>query len=858
MWNVFLKFFAVLCLFGLLRGRESFATPQSIRVDGAVYDAAGLPVTGTHSMVVRAYDAATGGSLLWTSSTYSSVILGAGGKFTINLDATTGSPNLVQQMAASASSGGVYFEISYDTNTVKPRIRAKGTVFALSAGSLHGVTVSAVEMNYLSGVTAALQTQINNLGSATNKVSKTGDSMSGSLQVGGTVQANTISLANQGELRLYESTGSGTNYLGLKAPATLAGDLSWIMPDVDGGNGQVMKFNATTKTFYWANDAGASGSIPGPGTSTLTAIPRWAATDGSQLSNSGITIDGSDNLAGAASVTSTGLISGLNLRATSATASRFAFLDSSKNVTSSAFAVTDTEFGYLSGATSNIQTQINSINTTTTGISGKVAKTGDSMSGALQVGAAITSTGVVTGSGVNVTGATASRIALFDGSKNVVSSAFSTTDTELGYLSGVTAALQTQINNINSSGISGKVSKTGDSMSGALQVGAAITSTGVVTGSGVNVTGATASRIALFDGSKNVVSSAFSTTDTELGYLSGVTAALQTQINSINTTTAGISGKVAKTGDSMSGALQVGAAITSTGTVTAATLNATSLTANRVIATDSSKNLAASSVTDTELGYLSGATGAVQTQLNAKLALAGGTMTGNLALAAAPTNSLDAATKAYVDAAGGGVNDFQYVRSYLTGVTTTWTAPAGVTRIKVEVCGGGGSGGGTASGCTYGAGGGGGGSMAWAYYTVTPGNSYSVIVGSGGAAPSAAGAGTVGTSGGSSSFDGAVIAGGGVGGSKELVGGAGGTPSGSVNFYGQPGNPGTTVSYANYFGFHGGSSPCGGAGGSPGVMYPVNINGTAGGSPGGGGGGSGCYGAGAPGAGGTGRVTIWY
>ena len=41
-------------------------------------------------------------------------------------------------------------------------------------------------------------------------------------------------------------------------------------------------------------------------------------------------------------------------------------------------------------------------------------------------------------------------------------------------------------------------------------------------------------------------------------------------------------------------------------------------TASRVIETDGSKNLVSSSVTSTELGYLSGVTSAIQTQLNAK------------------------------------------------------------------------------------------------------------------------------------------------------------------------------------------------------------------------------------------------
>lgn len=42
-------------------------------------------------------------------------------------------------------------------------------------------------------------------------------------------------------------------------------------------------------------------------------------------------------------------------------------------------------------------------------------------------------------------------------------------------------------------------------------------------------------------------------------------------------------------------------------------------TASRALISDSSKNITVSSVTDTELGYLSGVTSSVQTQLNAKL-----------------------------------------------------------------------------------------------------------------------------------------------------------------------------------------------------------------------------------------------
>lgn len=58
------------------------------------------------------------------------------------------------------------------------------------------------------------------------------------------------------------------------------------------------------------------------------------------------------------------------------------------------------------------------------------------------------------------------------------------------------------------------------------------------------------------------------------------------------------------------------------------------LTANKVVTTDASKQLTSSAVSDTELGYLSGVTSSIQTQINSKVAKAGDTMTGTLTLPA--------------------------------------------------------------------------------------------------------------------------------------------------------------------------------------------------------------------------------
>jgi hypothetical protein len=194
-------------------------------------------------------------------------------------------------------------------------------------------------------------------------------------------------------------------------------------------------------------------------------------------------------------------------------------------------------------------------------------------------------------------------------------------NTEFNYLNGVTSNIQTQLN--------------------AKQA--------TITGGATTITSSdlTVSRALESNGSGKVAVS--SVTSTELGYVSGVTSALQTQID----------GKQA----------------TITGAATSIT--SSDLTSNKALTSDGSGKVAASSVTSTELGYLSGTTSAVQTQLDAKLvkannlsdvtststartnlglgtiatqaasnvAITGGTITGM----PSPSSGTDVTTKTYVD-----------------------------------------------------------------------------------------------------------------------------------------------------------------------------------------------------------------
>lgn len=113
---------------------------------------------------------------------------------------------------------------------------------------------------------------------------------------------------------------------------------------------------------------------------------------------------------------------------------------------------------------------------------------------------------------------------------------------------------------------------------------------GVATGgvSTILTSNLTASRALASDASGKVAVSAV--TATELGYVSGVTSAIQTQLN----------GKQA----------------TITGGAT--TIVSSDLTVSRALTSDASGKVAVSTVTNTELGYVSGVTSAIQTQLNGK------------------------------------------------------------------------------------------------------------------------------------------------------------------------------------------------------------------------------------------------
>jgi hypothetical protein len=157
--------------------------------------------------------------------------------------------------------------------------------------------------------------------------------------------------------------------------------------------------------------------------------------------------------------------------------------------------------------------------------------------------------------------------------------------------------------------------------------------------------------------------------------------------------------------------------------------------------------------------------------------------------------------------------------SFTTVGSTTWTAPIGVTKIKVLVVAGGGGGGWGANNADGNGGGGAGGVVYNSAYTVIPGNAYTVTVGAGGATPASAGANQRGSGGGNSVFDTITATGGGGGGSDTTNAGLNGGSGGGAGCSGTGGTGGSgTANQGNNGGnAAGGAGPGGGGGGGGGA-----------------------------------------
>ena len=215
--------------------------------------------------------------------------------------------------------------------------------------------------------------------------------------------------------------------------------------------------------------------------------------------------------------------------------------------------VTSTELGYLSGVSSNIQTQLGTKQATITGAATTIVSSD----------------------------LTLNRAVISNGSGKIDVS--TVTSTELGYLSGVSSNIQTQLG----------------------------TKQATITGAATTIVSSdlTVSRALISNASGKVDVS--TVTSTELGYVSGVTSSIQTQLSGKEPTITTL--PISKGGTNSSTALNNNRIMRST---TGAIVEAAAITAARALISDADGIPTHSTVTSTELGYVSGVTSSIQTQLN--------------------------------------------------------------------------------------------------------------------------------------------------------------------------------------------------------------------------------------------------
>jgi fructose-specific component phosphotransferase system IIB-like protein len=346
----------------------------------------------------------------------------------------------------------------------------------ISAAKLADGTVSSTEFQYLNGVTSAIQTQIDGK------------------QAAATVLTNT--------------TASFTTELETKLDGIEAGAEVNTVDSVAGKTGVV---TLTSSDVGLGNVDNTSDANKPVSSATQTALDAKQAT---LVSGTNIKTVNGNTLLGSGDISISSAVAWGNITGTlSDQTDLVSELNDKADVSSLATVATSGDYDDLINKPTITSGTVTSVAVTVpTGltISGSPITTSGTFGIGLDTGYVIPLQATLDGKQATITGGattitssnlTASRALASDGSGKVAVS--SVTATELGYVSGVTSAIQTQLN----------------------------AKEATVTGAATTITSSnlTASRALASDGSGKVAVS--SVTATELGYVSGVTSALQTQLN---------------------------------------------------------------------------------------------------------------------------------------------------------------------------------------------------------------------------------------------------------------------------------------------------------------------------------------
>jgi hypothetical protein len=167
-------------------------------------------------------------------------------------DRTITLPNETGTVIVSGNASIVNADINASAGIVDTKLATIAT-----AGKVSNSATTAASANTASAIVA--RDSSGNFTAGTITAALTGTASNNLPLAGGTLTGNVI-LDNQVDARFREATANGTNYVGFQAPATIAADVLWTLPSVDGTSNQVLKTDGAG-TLSWSTPTAGGVSL---------------------------------------------------------------------------------------------------------------------------------------------------------------------------------------------------------------------------------------------------------------------------------------------------------------------------------------------------------------------------------------------------------------------------------------------------------------------------------------------------------------------------------------------------------------------------------------------------------------------
>jgi len=237
----------------------TFAAPLTLAVSE---DAISLGTTAEVNQNAFSNVAVAGQTTVAADSKTDTLTLVAGTGISITTDASTDSVTITNSSTGANAFGNVAVSgqttVAADSNSDTITLVGTGGTTITTDAVNDTVTIDSVSLDNNDVTITSLRTIDLNAESLNivDGATEVSSFASGVLVLTGDVRLRS-STATAQTLSLFEG-GSGTNYIALKAPNSLAANTAYTLPSADGTNGQVLSTNGTG-TLSWATASGGGG-----------------------------------------------------------------------------------------------------------------------------------------------------------------------------------------------------------------------------------------------------------------------------------------------------------------------------------------------------------------------------------------------------------------------------------------------------------------------------------------------------------------------------------------------------------------------------------------------------------------------